>query len=92
MFKAFTSTSLPLSWSMTRITTVPKKGATNLAKNYQPVIMMRVIAKLFSTCVNMELECITKLNGWCAPTQTVFCRHHKLEDLITPVDYLIAQV
>ena len=45
-----------------------KKGATNLAGNYQPVSVMGPIAKLFSTYMNMELDCITALNDWRTPT------------------------
>ena len=51
---------------------------------------MGPIAKLFSACLNMELECITQLYHWRVPTQTGFHRHHKLERLIILVDYLIA--
>ena len=53
---------------MTKITPVHKKGATNLAENCQPVSVMGPIAKLFSACMNMELECIMELNDWRAPT------------------------
>ena len=68
MFKAIASTLLPLSWNMTRITPVHKKGVTSLVENYQPISLMGPIAKLFSACMNMELEYITELNDWWAPT------------------------
>ena len=52
---------------------------------------MGPITKLFSACLNMELEHITHLNDWRVPTQAGFCKHHRLEDLNILVDYLIAQ-
>ena len=64
MFKASASSLLPLHWNTTRITPVHEKGATNLAENYQPVSMIGPINKLFSACMNMELEHVTELNDW----------------------------
>ena len=68
VFKAIASTLLPLSWNTTRITPVHKIGANNLVENCQPVSVMGSIANLFSACMNMELERITELSNWWAPT------------------------
>ena len=53
---------------MTWITPMHKKGATNLAENYQLVSMMGPIAKLFYAYMNIALDYITVLNDWRGPT------------------------
>ena len=67
-----------------------KKGSREDAANYQPVSVMGLLAKLFAACLNGVLEWEAQSKGWRAPTQVGFRHHHRLEDLILPVDYLIS--
>ena len=53
---------------------------------------MGPLAKLFAACLNGALEWEAQSKGWRAPTQAGFRCHHRLEDLILPVDYLIYHV
>ena len=66
-----------------------KKGSREDAANYRPVSVMGPLAKLFAACLNGALEWEAQSKGWRAPTQAGFRCHHRLEDLIVPVDYLI---
>ena len=43
-------------WNTSRVTPVFKKGDKTLAANYQPVSVLGPIAKLYATCINLELE------------------------------------
>ena len=52
---------------------------------------MGPIAKLYSTCVNTKLDALATSNSWRAPTQVGFRKRHRLEDLLVPVDYIIAR-
>ena len=52
---------------------------------------MRLLAKFYACCLNLELETRVIHHAWHAPTQAGFRRHYCLEDLIVPVDYLLAR-
>ena len=52
---------------------------------------MGSLAKLFACCLNLSLEAQASLHGWCTPTQAGFRRHYRLEDLLVPVDYILAR-
>ena len=41
--------------------------------------------------MNQELEARSLCHAWHAPTQAGFRRYYRLEDLIVPVDYLLAR-
>ena len=51
---------------------------------------MGPLAKLFAACLNGALEREAQSKGWRGPTQAGFWCHHRLEDLILPVDSLIS--
>ena len=53
---------------------------------------MGPIAKLFACFLNLSLETQASLHGWRIPTQAGFRRHYRLEDLLVPVDYILARV
>lgn len=89
MFTAIATLGIPEQWNRTHVTTVHKKGSREDAANYYPVSVMRPLAKLFSACLNGALEWEAQTKGWRTPTQAGFQGHHRLEDLIVPVDYLI---
>ena len=82
---------IPEQWNTSRVTPVFKKGNKTLAANYRPVSVMGPITKLYATCLNIELECQTKANGWRATIQAGFWKHYRLEYLVLLVDYAIAQ-
>ena len=52
---------------------------------------MGPLAKLYTCCLNLELETRAAHHAWRAPTQVGFRRYYHLEDLIVPVDYLLAR-
>ena len=56
MFQAVASIGIPPEWNLTRITPVHKKGPKQDAANYRPVSVMGPLAKLFSSCLNLDLE------------------------------------
>ena len=58
----------PEQWNTSRVTPVFKKGDNTLAANYRPVSVMGPIAKLYVTCINLELEWKAQANGWQAAT------------------------
>ena len=60
-------------------------------QNYCPVSMMGPLAKLFACCLNLSIEMQASLHSWHAPTQAGFRRHYRLEDLLVPVDYILAR-
>ena len=60
--------NIPEQWNMIRVTPVFKKGDKALAANYRPVSVMGPIAKLYATCLNLELEHQAQANGWRAAT------------------------
>ena len=41
-----------------------KKGNKTLAANYRPVSVMGPTAKLYMTCINLELEHQAQANSW----------------------------
>ena len=43
-------------WNTNRVTPVLKKGGKTLAANYQPISVLGPIAKLYATCINLELK------------------------------------
>ena len=51
---------------------------------------MGPLAKLYACYMNQELEARALCHAWRAPTQAGFRLHYCLEDLILPVDYLLA--
>ena len=53
---------------------------------------MGPLAKLNACCLNLSLETQASRHGWHAPTQAGFCRHYRLEDLLVPVDCILARV
>ena len=53
---------------------------------------MGPLAKLFACCLNLSLEMQAYLQGWRAPIQAGFHRHYRVEDLLVPVDYILARV
>ena len=52
--------------------------------------MMGPIAKLYSTCMNLTLTRQAAAKGWRATTQAGFQPTYHLEDLVFPVDMLLA--
>lgn len=91
MFNKVSTTKLPAKWNVVRVTPVHKKGDKTTAKNYRPVSVMGPLAKLYATCVNTSLDALATSNNWRAPTQAGFRKRHRLEDLLIPVDYIIAR-
>ena len=73
------------------VTPVHKQGSQADAKNYCPISVMGPLAKLYVCCLNLELETRATHHAWCAPTQAGFRWHYRLEDLVVPVDYLLAR-
>ena len=67
------------------------EGSQADAKNYCPISVMGPLAKLYACCLNLELETRAAHHAWRAPTQAGFRRYYRLEDLIVPVDYLLAR-
>ena len=61
-----TEHGIPEQWNTSRVTPVFKKGDKTLAANYQPVSVMGPIAKLYATCINLELEHQVQANSWWA--------------------------
>ena len=53
---------------MSMVTPVFKNGNKTLAANYRPVSVVGPIAKLYVTCINLELERQAQANGWRAAT------------------------
>ena len=90
-FRTVASTSIPAAWNETRVTPVYKKGDISQAINYRPVSVMGPFAKLYSTCINIELTRQSQQQDWRAPTQAGFRAHHRLEDLAFPLDVLLAR-
>ena len=52
---------------------------------------MGALAKLYACCFNLELETRATRHAWRAPIQVGFRRNYRLEDLIVPIDYLLAR-
>ena len=73
------------------MTPVHKRGSQVETKNYHPISVMEPLAKLYACCLNLELETSTTCHAWRAPTQAGLRRYYHLEDLIVPVDYLLAR-
>ena len=48
--------AIPEQWNTSRVTPVFKKGDKTLAANYRPVSVVGPIAKLYATCINLELQ------------------------------------
>ena len=55
-------------WNTSRVTPVFKKGDKTLVANYRPVSVMGPIAKLYMTCLSLELERQAQAKGWRAAT------------------------
>ena len=68
-----------------------KKSDRAVAANYRPVSVLGPLAKLFTACLNGELERQAIVNNWHAPTQAGFCKCHHLEDLLLLVDFVIVR-
>ena len=90
MFFLVAKAGILAKWNEVRVTPVFKKGDSRLASNYRPVSVMGPIAKLYSTCMNMALTRQAADKGWRATTQAGFRPTYHLEDLVFPVDMLLA--
>ena len=55
---------IPEQWNTSIVTPVFKKGDNTLAANYRPASVMGLLAKLYATCLNLELEHQAQANGW----------------------------
>ena len=91
LFKHFAEHSIPRAWNLVKVTPVHKRGNQADAKNYHPISVMGPLAKLYACCLNQELEARAPYHAWRAPTQAGFRWYYHLEDLIVPVDYLLAR-
>ena len=90
MFAAIATLGMPEQWNRTHIPPVHKKGSREDAANYHPVSVMGPLAKIFAARLNGAMEREVQSKGWQAPKQAGFQCHHRLEDLIVPVDHLIS--
>ena len=52
---------------------------------------MGPLAKLYACWLNLELETRATRHAWRASTQAGFRKYYRPEDLIVPVDYLLAR-
>ena len=68
-----------------------KRGCKTDAQNYHPVSVIGPLANLYTCCLSLSLETQASLHGWHAPTQAGLRRHYRLEDLLIPVDYILAR-
>ena len=90
MFFIVDKAGLPAKWNEVRVMPVFKKGDSRLASNYRLVSVMGPIAKLYSTCMNLTLTKQAAAKGWRATTQAGFRPTCHLEDLVFPMDVLLA--
>ena len=90
MFFLVAKAGIPAKWNEVRVMPVFKKGDSRLASSYSPVSMMGPIAKLCSTYMNLTLTRQAAAKGWRATTQAGFRPTYHLEDLVFPVDVLLA--
>ena len=90
MFFLVAKARIPAKWNEVRVTPVFKKGDSRLASNYHPVSVMGSIAILYSTCMNLTLTRQAADKGWRATTQAGFRPTYHLEDLVFPMDVLLA--
>ena len=90
IFHLMAKAGLPAKWNEVRVIPVFKKGDSRLASNYCPVSVMGPIAKLYSSCMNLTLTRQAAAKGWRATTQAGFRPTYRLEDLVFPVDVLLA--
>ena len=91
LFKHSVEHVIPRAWNLVQVTPVHKQCSQADAKNYCPVSIMGSLAKLYACCLNLELETRAAHHAWRASTQVDFRRYYHLEDLIVPVDYLLAR-
>ena len=45
--------------------------------------------KLYTSCLNRQLTALADANGWRAPTQAGFRKHHRLEDMVLAIDFAL---
>ena len=90
LFKHFAEHGIPRAWNLVKVTPVHKHSNQVVAKNDHPVSVVGQLAKLYACCLNLELETRVICHAWHAPTQAGFRQHYHLEDLLVPVDYLLA--
>ena len=66
----------PSEWKCANIIPVPKSGDKHFAKNYRPVSVLPVLAKVFESIVHRQLYEYFDSNGLLISAQSVFRPNH----------------
>lgn len=74
-----------------QVTPIHKKGCKQDFKNYHPVSVVGLLAKLYAYCLNLRLKQEATVANWRTPTQKDFHKQQQLEDLLLLVNYIISR-
>ena len=72
----------PKAWKEANVTPVPKSGNKEQVKNYRPVSVIPVIAKVFESLVHHQLYQYMESNNLLSPAQSGFRPHHNTQDVL----------
>ena len=76
----------PSEWKCANITPVPKSKDKHLAKNYRPVSVLPVLAKVFESIVHRQLYEYFDSNGFLNSAQSGFRPNHNTQDVLKTID------
>ena len=76
---------MPSEWKSAHITPVPKGGDSELVKNYRPVSVLPVVAKVFERLVHRQLYEFLQLNNVLQQCQFGFRQGHSTQDVLVDV-------
>ena len=82
--RSFRAGVVPLSWKRANVTAIHKKGSKCDAKNYRPISLMPIVAKIMEKIINDKLMRYLETNKMLHPSQFGFRKKHStLQALLT---------
>ena len=73
---------IPSEWKAANITPVPKGADRELVKNYRPISVLPIVAKVFEAIVHTQLYSYLESGFLLHPAQSGFQPHHCTEDVL----------
>ena len=72
----------PTEWKQANVCPVPKPGDKELVKNYRPVSLIPIIAKVFKSLVHQQIYAYLTNSNILSPTQSGFRPNHNTQDVL----------
>ena len=84
---SLTTGDFPMDWKKANVYPVFKSGDPCLRKNYRPISVLSIIAKVFETVVHQQVTSYFISNNLFAKAQSGFRSGHSTQDVLLPAGY-----